>query len=277
MTTPGTPQRCRPPGTGRRAGVDYFRVGRLKIWSRPPVIYSSGSACRRPAAQDLGADRVALLIKICGLSSEATLDAALGAGADRIGFVFFPKSPRHVSLDRAAALAARVRGRSAITLLSVDADDESLADMIAATRPALLQLHGAESPGRVAAVKSRFGLPVIKALGVSGPRDLDAVPAYAAVADEILFDAKPPKQADLPGGNGRRFDWRILGELDLPVPFMLSGGLDPGNVGEAVATTRAAAVDVSSGVETAPGVKDPDRIRAFVAAARAADQARHTA
>ena len=227
-----------------------------------------------------------MLVKICGLSSEATLDAALDAGADRVGFVFFDRSPRHVSTARAAELGSRIEGRSALVALSVDADDTRLAEIVRVVRPAMLQLHGSEPPDRVAAVKRRFGaaarrgggggfggvgpLPVVKALGLSGPGDLAAVSAYAAVADEILFDAKPPRDSALPGGNGRSFDWSILTALDLPVRFMLSGGLDPANVGDAIAITGADAVDVSSGVESALGIKDPDKIRAFVREARRA-------
>ena len=213
---------------------------------------------------------MAPLVKICGLSTEETLDAALDAGAERIGLVFFPRSPRHVGLDRAAELAARARGRAAIVALVVDADDTTLDAIVVAAAPDRLQLHGGETPARLEAIRARYGRPVVKALGISSAADLAVVPAYAAVADEILFDAKPPKGARLPGGNGVPFDWRILRGLDLAVPFMLSGGLDPGNVGEALRVTRAPAVDVSSGVETAPGVKDPALIAAFVEAARAA-------
>ena len=211
-----------------------------------------------------------MLVKICGLSSEHTLDAAIEAGADRVGFVFFDRSPRHVSPARAADLASRIRGRSTIVALCVDADDARLAEIVTHVRPGMLQLHGSEPPERTAAVRRRFGLPVIKALGVSGPGDLAAVSAYADAADEILFDAKPPRGSARPGGNGLSFDWSILAALDLPVRFMLSGGLDAANVGDAVAITGADAVDVSSGVESAPGIKDPDKIRAFVHAARRA-------
>jgi phosphoribosylanthranilate isomerase len=213
---------------------------------------------------------VSTLVKICGLSTPATLGAALAAGADRVGFIFFPKSPRHVSVDTAARLAEAARGRAVIVALTVDADDETLAAIVAGVRPDMLQLHGRETPDRIAALRARFGRPVVKALGVSTPGDLGPLHAYAAVADEILFDAKPPPGALLPGGNGRAFDWRMLAALDLAVPFMLSGGLRPDNVGEAMRVTRAPAVDVSSGVESAPGVKDPDLIAAFVGAARAA-------
>lgn len=213
------------------------------------------------------------LIKICGLSTQATLEAALEAGVERVGFVVFRKSPRHVTMDGVRALAAGVKGRAAIVVLTVDAGDALMAGVIEAANPSLLQLHGRESPERVAAIRARFGRPVMKALGISGRHDLAAVPAYAAVADEILFDAKPPPGAPLPGGNGVAFDWQILSALDLPVPFMLSGGLTPDNVGEALSVSRAPAVDVSSGVETSPGVKDPEKILAFVRAARSAARA----
>ena len=154
--------------------------------------------------------------------------------------------------------------------LSVDADDAALEAIIAALRPDLLQLHGRETPERVAAIRTRFGLPVMKAIGLSTRADLAKIPAYAAVVDRLLFDAKPPPDARLPGGNGRAFDWALLQGLDLAIPHMLSGGLDPGNVAEAIGVTRVPGVDVSSGVESAPGVKDVDRIAAFVQEARAA-------
>ncbi|PZQ84740.1 MAG: phosphoribosylanthranilate isomerase [Ancylobacter novellus] len=214
---------------------------------------------------------MSLEIKICGLSTAETLEAALGAGADMVGMVFFPASPRHVDLATARALAAKVHGRAKIVALTVDADDAALADIIAAIRPGLLQLHGKESPERVAAIRARFGLPVMKAIGIATSADLAAVPAYAAVADALLLDAKPPKGAALPGGNGVAFDWDILAGLEATRPLMLSGGLDPSNVGEAVRRIQPAGVDVSSGVESAPGLKDPARIAAFVRAAREAD------
>ena len=209
------------------------------------------------------------LVKICGLSSEEALDAALDAGAARVGLVFFPRSPRHVGLERARALAERARGRAAVVALTVDAEDASLDAIMAAAAPDMIQLHGRETPGRVTEVAARTGRRTIKALGVAERRDLDAVSAYAAAASEILLDAKPPKGAVLPGGNGAAFDWHLLAGLDLAVPFMLSGGLDPDNVGRALAVTGAPAVDVSSGVESAPGVKSPDKIRAFIRAVRA--------
>ncbi len=208
------------------------------------------------------------LVKICGLSTEETLDAALDAGADRIGLVFFPKSPRHVGLDRARALAERARGRAEIVALTVDAEDAALDAIMAAADPDMVQLHGRETPARVREIAALTGRRTIKALGVAGRRDLDAVPAYAAAADEILFDARPPTDAALPGGNGLAFDWHILAGLDLAVPFMLSGGLGPDNVGRALSVTDAPAVDVSSGVETAPGMKSPEKIRAFIRAVR---------
>ena len=211
------------------------------------------------------------LVKICGLSTPETLAAALDAGAERIGLVFFPASPRNVDLGRAAALAAQARGRAAIVALTVDAEDNLLSAVVEAVSPDMLQLHGHESPARSAAVRARFGRPVAKAIGVSTAAEVAGALAYAASADEILFDAKPPKGAALPGGNGVAFDWRLLAGLDLPVPFMLSGGLGPRNVGEALRLTRAPAVDVSSGVETAPGVKSPELIAAFIRAARGAN------
>ena len=211
-----------------------------------------------------------LLVKICGLSTPDALDVALDAGADLVGFVFFPPSPRHLGFAVARTLGERVQGRAQKVALSVDADDTSLAGSIEALRPDFLQLHGTETPTRVAAVKKRFGLPVMKAIAVETPSDLAAVAAYAGIADRLLFDARPPRAATRPGGLGKSFDWRLLENLDPGLPFMLSGGLDAGNVAEALRITRAGAVDVSSGVERAPGVKDPDKIRAFIAAAREA-------
>ncbi len=216
---------------------------------------------------------MSLEIKICGLSTPETLDAALGAGADMVGMVFFAPSPRHVDLATAAALAARARGRAGIVALTVDADDATLAAIVDAARPDMLQLHGKESPERVAAIRARFGLPVMKAVGIATAADLARLSAYADVADRLLLDAKPPKGALLPGGNGVPFDWNLLAGLDLTRPFMLSGGLDPDNVGEAVRRVHPPGIDVSSGVERAPGIKDPARIAAFLRAARAADAA----
>jgi len=212
-----------------------------------------------------------VLVKICGLSTATTLDVALEAGADAVGFVFFPPSPRHLGYDAARTLGARVKGRAEKVGLSVDADDAMLAAAVAALRPDVLQLHGKETPARVAAIRQRFGLPVMKAIAVEARGDLAAVADYASVADRLLFDARAPREATRPGGLGRAFDWRLLENLDPGIPFMLSGGLDAGNVAEALRITRARGIDVSSGVERAPGEKDPDKIRAFVRATRAAE------
>jgi phosphoribosylanthranilate isomerase len=209
------------------------------------------------------------LIKICGLSTPETLDVALDAGADLVGFVFFPPSPRNISFKTARALGARVKGRAKMVALCVDADDALLEQIIAALRPDMLQLHGHETPLRVAAIRESFGVPVMKVLAIEAKSDLAAIAPYMNVADRLLFDALPPRDATRPGGLGRPFDWRLLEGLDLPVPYMLSGGLDPANVAEALRITRAPGVDVSSGVESAPGIKDPDKIRAFIRAARA--------
>jgi len=207
-------------------------------------------------------------IKICGLSTEETIDAATAAGADMVGLVFHDASPRHLGLNRASELAQRVRGRAEIVALTVEADDATLDAIVTAIAPAWLQLHGTESPDRVAAIAGRYGLPVLKAIPVREVSDVAIADRYRGVADMILFDAKPPAGTLLPGGNGISFDWTLLeGGAS---PFMLSGGLDPANVGEAIRVAAPAAVDVSSGVETAPGRKDADLIRAFVAAARMA-------
>lgn len=207
-------------------------------------------------------------VKICGLGTEATLDAALEAGADLVGFVHFPRSPRHVTLEQGRDLARRARGRAERVVLLVDPDDALLAAAIDALDPDLIQLHGKESPQRVAEIRARTGRPVMKAVGIATAGDLALLPDYASVADRLLLDAKPPPGADLPGGNGRSFDWDILRDAVLPAGTMLSGGLDAGNVGLALARTGLSAVDVSSGVELRPGEKDPTRIAAFVAAAR---------
>ena len=214
-----------------------------------------------------------LLIKICGLKTSEALDAALEAGADMVGFVFFEPSPRNVGLEAVRALGERVKGRAKKVALSVDATDAELERAVEALKPDLLQLHGKETPERVGAVRSRFHLPVMKALPVEQKSDLAPIRLYEKVADWLLFDARAPRDATRPGGLGKTFDWALLQNLDLAVPFMLSGGLDAANVGEAIRTTRASAVDVSSGVERAPGEKDPDKIRDFIRAARIAGNA----
>jgi phosphoribosylanthranilate isomerase len=213
---------------------------------------------------------MSLLIKICGLKTAEALDAALDAGADMVGFVFFPPSPRHLGFEAARILAQRVRGRVKKVALSVDADNEWLAASIDALKPDILQLHGRETPDRVAMVRSKFRIPVMKALPISKRADLSPIHAYAKVADQLLFDARAPREATRPGGLGKSFDWRLLQGVNPGVPFMLSGGLDADNVAEALRITRAPAVDVSSGVERDLGEKDPDKIRTFVRAARAA-------
>jgi phosphoribosylanthranilate isomerase len=209
-------------------------------------------------------------IKICGLKTPEALDVAIEAGADLVGFVFFPPSPRHLGFEAARALGERVRGRARKVALSVDADNDWLAASIEALKPDMLQLHGRETPERVAAVRSLFGLPVMKALPIESRADLSPIRLYAKVADRLIFDARPPREATRPGGHGKRFDWRLLENVDCDVPFMLSGGLDVTNVAEALEITQAPGVDVSSGVERAPGEKDPGRIRAFVHAVRQA-------
>ena len=207
-------------------------------------------------------------VKICGLSTPATLAAALDAGADLVGFVHFPKSPRHLGWPAARALAAAVRGRAERVVLLVDPDDATLRAALESVAPDLIQLHGRESPERVAAIRALAGRPVMKALGIATSADLARLADYAG-ADRLLLDAKPPPGAALPGGNGLPFDWTLLAGARLPADWMLSGGLRPETAAEAVARTGAPALDVSSGVERAPGVKDPDLIAAFVAAVRA--------
>lgn len=209
-------------------------------------------------------------VKICGLSTEATLEAALEAGADMVGFVFFPKSPRHIDWATARALGRQAKGHATIVALSVDADDDTLKRIAEALSPDLMQLHGSETPERVKEISELCARPTMKAIGVAARRDLAAAKAYEGVADTLLIDAKPPKGAALPGGNGRPFDWSLTRDFHARSPWLLSGGLDPDMVAAAIALSQARGVDVSSGVESAPGVKDPAKIRAFVAAARRA-------
>jgi phosphoribosylanthranilate isomerase len=209
-------------------------------------------------------------IKICGIKDLSAMDAALKAGADMVGLVFFPPSPRSVSLEEGAKLAARARGKARVVALTVDADDALLDGIATQVKPDLMQLHGKETPARVSEVRHRTGIPVMKALPVAEAADLDVVPGYAAVAEKILFDARPPKDATRPGGHGRAFDWTLLARIPRDKPVMLSGGLSPENVADAIRTVRPDAVDVSSGVEQSPGVKDAMKIEAFVKNARAA-------
>jgi phosphoribosylanthranilate isomerase len=215
---------------------------------------------------------MSLIVKICGLSTRETLETALEAGADMVGFVFFPPSPRHLGLATARDLGKLVKRRAAKVALTVDADDATLEGIVEALQPDILQLHGRESVARLRDVRQKFSLPVMKAIAVESSADLASLPGYAAVADRILFDARAPKEATRPGGLGAVFDWNILENLDLEIPFMVSGGLNAGNVAEAVRVTGAGGVDVSSGVERAPGQKDPEMIRAFIKAARASEE-----
>jgi phosphoribosylanthranilate isomerase len=215
---------------------------------------------------------MSLLVKICGLSTRQTLDAALGAGADMVGFAFFPPSPRHLGLQAARELGRQAAGRAVKVALTVDADDTTFANIVETLQPDLLQLHGKESVARLRDIKRKFGLPVMKVMAVETASDLESLPGYAAAADRILFDARAPKDATRPGGLGVVFDWQILKGLDLELPFMVSGGLTADNVAEAVRVTRAGGVDVSSGVERAPGIKDPGMIERFIRAVRASEK-----
>jgi len=212
-------------------------------------------------------------IKICGISTPDALRAAADGGARYVGFVFFPRSPRNVSIDLAALLARQVPTGVRACGLFVDPDDALLDDVCGAVPLDMIQLHGHEDPARVYAIRRRLGLQVIKALPVATAEDLRAVTPWHGVADMLLLDAKPPAGSDLPGGNGLAFDWTLLTGLQIAMPWMLSGGLTPETVSEAIATARPPAVDVSSGVESSRGVKDPAKIAAFCAAVKAADRA----
>lgn len=211
---------------------------------------------------------MAIEVKICGIRDAEALDAAIEAGADFIGFVFFPPSPRAVTPAEAGALSARHAGGPVRVGLFVDPTDEQLSATLAEAPLGLIQLHGEETPSRAAAIRARFGLPVMKALGIGAPEDLAAVEAFAPVVDRFLFDAKPPPGGPLPGGNAQPFEWRLMAGRAIPRPWLLAGGLTPGNVAEAIRTAQAPGVDVSSGVERARGVKDPALIRAFVSSAK---------
>jgi phosphoribosylanthranilate isomerase len=215
---------------------------------------------------------MSVLVKICGLNEPEPLEAALSGGADMVGFVFFEKSPRHVELTLARKLSALVGGRAQKVALVVDADDAQIAAIIEALAPDWLQLHGREPPARVAALR-RLRLPILKAIGVAEKADLLRAAAYEGVADSLLFDAKPSGDAALPGGNGLTFDWALIRDFSARIArknWLVSGGLDSANVGDAIRLTGAPGVDVSSGVETAPGRKSAEKILAFIAAARAA-------
>jgi len=209
-------------------------------------------------------------IKICGLKTADTLTAALDGGATHVGFIFFAKSPRNLAPQEAGRLRQAAKGRALAVAVTVDADDAFLDAIVAKMAPDMIQLHGGETPARVAEVKARYGLPVMKAFPVSEAADLAQVAAFRGVADRFLFDAKPPKDAVLPGGNGVSFDWRLLARLDPGINYMLSGGLDAANVGDALRLTNPPGIDVSSGVESAPGVKDKALIADFLDAVRIA-------
>jgi phosphoribosylanthranilate isomerase len=215
---------------------------------------------------------MALTVKICGLKTPEALEVALESGADLTGFVFFPPSPRNLGLEAAKRLGAQVKGRAGKAALTVDANDEMLLGIVEALKPDLLQQHGKETPERVATVRSRFGVPVMKVLPIAERSDLSPIREFANVADRLMFDARPPQDATRPGGLGRTFDWMLLTGIDPKINFMLGGGLDASNVAQALAITNAPGVDVSSGVERAPGEKDLDKIREFIRVARAAER-----
>jgi len=211
-------------------------------------------------------------IKICGLNTEEALAAALAGGASHVGFIFFPKSPRNIDPANAGRLRQAAIGKAKAVAVTVDADDAMLAAIVEAMSPDMLQLHGKEMPERVAEVKARFGLPVMKAFSVREAADLQAIMRYRRVADRFLLDAKPPAGSELPGGNGVPFDWRLLARLDAGVDYMLSGGLNASNIGEALRLSNPSGIDISSGVESAPGVKDTALIEGFFRAVRTAQR-----
>jgi phosphoribosylanthranilate isomerase len=213
---------------------------------------------------------MALDIKICGLKTDGALAAALAGGASHVGFIFFAKSPRYVDPAEAGRLRQAATGKAKAVAVTVDASEAFLDEVVEKMRPDMLQLHGSETPERVAEVKARHGLPVMKALSVSEAADLEQIKPFIGVADRFLFDAKPPKGSQLPGGNGIAFDWRLLAGLDASVDYMLSGGLNAANIGDALRLANPPAIDISSGVESAPGVKDPALIEQFFRAVRAA-------
>jgi phosphoribosylanthranilate isomerase len=211
-------------------------------------------------------------IKICGLCDTVGLDAALSARADMVGFVFFERSPRNLSFEKARALGAQVAGRAKKVALVVDADDAAIAAIIGALQPDVLQMHGHESPERVSAVRARFGLPVMRAIPIAGRHDLAGIARYEAVADYLLFDAKASPEASRPGGNAESFDWALLDGIKLAKPWLLAGGINVGNLAKAMTMSGARGLDVSSGVESMAGVKDPTEIQRFVTTARAAGE-----
>ena len=208
-------------------------------------------------------------VKICGLKTEEAVRAAIAGGASHAGFIFFEKSPRHTDPETAGKLAA-LAGAAGLrsVAVTVDADDATLDRIVSVMKPDMLQLHGKESPTRVADIRAKFGLPVMKALSIREAADLEKLASYEGIADRFLLDAKAPEGSDLPGGNGVSFDWRLLQSLDTQTPWMLSGGLDAANIAEALAVSRATSIDISSGVESAPGRKDIAKIAAFIKTVR---------
>jgi phosphoribosylanthranilate isomerase len=210
-------------------------------------------------------------VKICGLKTVEAVERAVALGASHVGFIFFPKSPRNIEPDDAGRLAARAPGRAKIVAVTVDAGNDGLDEIVSALAPDVLQLHGSETPERVLAIKALYGLPVMKALAVREASDLERIDPYMGIVDRFLLDAKPPAGSDLPGGNGISFDWRLLDALDGSVDYMLSGGLNASNIEDALARTGARAIDTSSGVESAPGIKDLTLMEAFFEAVRRAE------
>ena len=210
-----------------------------------------------------------LIVKICGIKTHDLLDATIAAGADMVGFMHFARSPRHVSIDELGSLISAARGRVESCVVLVNPDNSTVAE-VAALGPDWIQLHGPETPHRVEAIRDAAGVEIMKALPIGSAEDIAQVAAFAEVADRILLDAKPPKGADRPGGLGASFDWTLLEALDPSIPFMLSGGLTPENVADAVRQVRPMGIDASSGLETAPGVKNKKLIEAFIRNARSA-------
>ncbi len=216
---------------------------------------------------------MSIQVKICGITTIEGADAAQQSGADFVGMVFFPKSPRNVGFDQATALSARMRGGPRLVAVFVNADDSTISEAIASAQPDYLQLHGTETPARTGQIASRFGLPLIKALPLADKPDLGAAKDYEDIVDYLLFDAKAPKLAECPGGHGVAFDWKLLSGIDTEIPWLLSGGITAENVARAVRASGAKMVDTSSGVEIAPGKKSPEKIKEFIDAARNASQA----
>lgn len=217
---------------------------------------------------------MALDIKICGLKTPETIAAALDGGSSHIGFIFFAKSPRYLAPELAGDLRLAARGQADAVAVTVDADNAFLDEIVLAMSPDILQLHGRETPERVAAIRARYSLPVMKALSISEDSDLEKAAAYRDVADRLLLDAKPPKGSELPGGNGVTFDWQLLAALDADIDYMLSGGLNTANIGEALRLANPPGIDISSGVESAPGIKDVGLIKDFFRAVREAQSTR---